>query len=195
MTYRQHKDAYLTQRQNAKRRGIPWHFNYVSWWRKWCESGKWKLRGKECNQYVMSRPRDKGPYSYENTKICTFGENSSEKVFTKEYRAKMSAAHMGIKPWNLGKKHTLKSRRKMSLAHIGNTSRRGIKASLETKEKMSKAHVGKKHSEETRAKMSKALLGNKHWLGKKHSVETRKKMSKSAKVSQQKRKECYDQKT
>lgn len=194
MTYRRHKEAYLIQHRNAKKRGIPWHFNYITWWRKWCESGKWKFRGKGRDQYVMSRYGDTGPYSYNNTKICTFGENSSEKVFTKEYRAKMSASKMGNTN-SLGNRHSLESRRKMSLAHMGNKSRSGQKASSETKKKMSIAHIGRKHSEEIRAKMSKTLLGNKRWLGKTHSIETRKKISEGVKRNWRKRKRPNAQKT
>lgn len=54
-----------------------------------------------------------------------------------------------------GKKHSLASREKMRLAHLGKPSnRKGKKASLETLNKMRLVNLGKKHSKETKLKMS-----------------------------------------
>lgn len=53
----------------------------------------------------------------------------------------------------LGKKHTKKSKEKMSKAHIGK------RLSIETKKKMSKAHIGKKHTNEWKKLASKRFSG------------------------------------
>lgn len=75
------------------------------------------------------------------------------------------------------------TRKKMSLAHIGNPSNTGKKLSEETRQKLSIARkgnknmLGKKLSEETRKKMSEAQKGEKnHFYGKKHTPETIEKM-------------------
>ena len=147
MTYRDHRRIYLVQRKNAKHRGILWYFNYVTWWRKWCKSGKWDQRGKGKDQYCMARFGDKGPYSYENTKIITISKNHRENTYTHtlETRRKMSLSKMGNKAW-LGKKHSLETRKKMSLNH-------------------NKYWLSKEHSLETRKKMS--LSQKTAWLKRK----------------------------
>jgi hypothetical protein len=70
------KGKYIRQRANAKRRGIPWEFTFDTWWDVWEKSGKWEQRGKEANQYVMSRVHDDGPYSPGNVKVITMSANS-----------------------------------------------------------------------------------------------------------------------
>jgi len=54
---------------------------------------------------------------------------------------------------------------------------RGKKFSLDTRRRMSLAKIGKKLSEETKQRMSRAKRGNKIWLGRKHTSKTRQKMS------------------
>ncbi len=98
--YASRKRKYSDAKWYAKKRGIPWLFNYVTWWRKWCESSKWHLRGNKRDQYVMSRPEDKGPYAPWNVRICLSGENIRE-------------AH-------LGKKRSTKSCQRISKSKIGN---------------------------------------------------------------------------
>lgn len=63
--------AFRCQRNNAKRRGICWHFSFPEWWQIWQDSGKWALRGvKSLNKnYVMARFGDVGPYSKDNVFI------------------------------------------------------------------------------------------------------------------------------
>lgn len=96
---------------------------------------------------------------------------------------------LGLTPMK-GKKHSLETRLKMSIAQKGKVfseeSRQKIRETLtgrhdcaETRLKKSKSRIGLKHSEETKRKMSKSLLGNKRWLGKKHKPETKRKMSKN----------------
>jgi len=87
--------------------------------------------------------------------------------------------------YNLGKKHTEESKKKMSKSSIGknlgNTNALGYKHSEEAKDKISEVHKGniymldKKHSEETKEKISNS------GKGRKHSEETKMKMSESKK--------------
>lgn len=94
---------------------------------------------------------------------------------------------------NFGRKHTLASRQKMSLALRGkpkseehrqkiieNLKARGP-VSDETKAKISKSSRGVPKSEEHKEKISETLKGNQRWLGRKHSEETRRRMSEAAK--------------
>jgi hypothetical protein len=78
-------------------------------------------------------------------------------VMSEETKRKMSEATSGEKhPW-FGKKHTAKS-----------------------KEKMSKSSIGKKHTKESKLKMSVSRSGSKnHFYGKHHSEETKQKLSES----------------
>ena len=80
---------------------------------------------------------------------------------------------------NAGVIASKETRRKMSIAHLGNPSNTGKKLSEETRRKLSEAHkgnkvmLGRKLSEETRKKMSEAQKGEKnHFYGKKHTPET-----------------------
>ena len=67
------------------------------------------------------------------------------------------------------------TKRKISMAKMGNQNRLGAKLSDESKAKMAASARGRKHSEETKQKMSKARTGGKR------SEETKTKMSKSRK--------------
>ena len=74
--------AYVTQRRNAKNRGIPWAFSFPEWWAIWQLSGRWNDRGRG-NGYCMARFGDSGPYSKDNVYICTIGQNFSDSYITK----------------------------------------------------------------------------------------------------------------
>ena len=100
------RSIYLNHKGGAIRRGIDWEFNYPLWIRKWKESGHWKERGRCGHEYVMARYGDIGPYSYENTKIITQGENIAE-------------GNRRNLRW-VGKKHTKETLRKLSESHKGN---------------------------------------------------------------------------
>ena len=84
---------------------------------------------------------------------------------SEETKRKISKAHIGLNTWMKGKKHSIKTKEKISRLLIGNTRRRGKIASDETRSKMSLARIGNKnrlgsnHSEETKAKISKASSG------------------------------------
>lgn len=72
------KGAYIRQKANARRRGIPWGFTYESWWKIWEESGKWEERGRTSSSYVMSRIDDEGHYGPGNVEIKTMRDNTKE---------------------------------------------------------------------------------------------------------------------
>lgn len=102
-----------------------------------------------------------------------------------------------------GQKHSIKTRKKMSIAQRGNSSHKNCKHSFETKQKISQvlkgkkpwntgkklseihckkislAKLGKKLSKETREKMGLAKRGNKYCLGLKQTEEHKKKISQS----------------
>lgn len=78
MPYPNPYDKYKYQRKNAKARGINWELNFGEWWQIWQTSGKWDLRGRFAEGYVMSRVDDLGPYSKDNVRIVTFSENASQ---------------------------------------------------------------------------------------------------------------------
>jgi hypothetical protein len=72
------KRAYLQQRNKAKHRGIMWDITYEDWCEIWIASGVWHLRGRRVGQYQMCRHGDMGPYSYNNVRIDTVGNNIRE---------------------------------------------------------------------------------------------------------------------
>lgn len=67
--------SYFEQKNFAKQRGIKWSITLPQWWNIWQESGKYALRGRERDKYVMSRYGDEGPYSPDNVYITTQSEN------------------------------------------------------------------------------------------------------------------------
>lgn len=174
MIYKDHKKKYLQHRTFAKWRSILWLFNYITWWKKWCESGKWNERGRNSpDNYVMARYGDKGPYSYNNTKIITHAENTREaqlgRKHTEEAKRNMAEAKLGNKN-SLGYKHTNKSKQKISKTM---TNR---KFSLEHRVKISNANRNRRLNKKSRAKISAA---NK---GRVRSLETKAKMSNAQKL-------------
>ncbi len=120
MSWQQAKRTrYKDHRRRARKRGISWLITYSIWRKKWYESGKWEQRGLGREKYCMARYGDKGPYSYENTKIITNLENCCEHRLTPEAKAKISANNRIVKIGNkyrLGKKHTLATKEKISKA-------------------------------------------------------------------------------
>lgn len=110
--------------------------------------------------------------------------------FSKEHKKKLSEAKKDFIPWNIGIKHSQKSKEKMSIAKIGK------KRTEESKLKQSLTNTGSHRSEQTKEKMKLAWTKrgpvstetiNKIKLSKEHITnETRNLMSLSAK----KIKEC-----
>jgi hypothetical protein len=107
----QERRAYSRQKRGAKRRGILWLFTFEEWREVWQTSGKWEQRGPRKGQYVMARYSDAGPYSRDNTRICTTSENCQErgKCFSAETRKRLSETHKG-------RPHSAETRQKLSVA-------------------------------------------------------------------------------
>lgn len=63
------RGRYHQQRQNARRRDIPWEITFSEWCEVWEQSGHWDERGLTATSYVMSRLGDKGPYRAGNVTI------------------------------------------------------------------------------------------------------------------------------
>lgn len=68
--------AFISQRSNARHRGIPFEIKLWEWWTIWQASGRWEERGRG-NGYMMCRFNDTGPYAVGNVYIGTGCENSS----------------------------------------------------------------------------------------------------------------------
>ncbi len=86
--------AYMNQRRNAAKRGIPFQLSFAEWQWLWWQSGKWKERGRSRDSYVMARKGDSGPYAVGNVFFQTVAENLSEgnRGRKKKYRWKMCRA-------------------------------------------------------------------------------------------------------
>ena len=96
----------------------------------------------------------------------------------KDVREKMGKSKMGHK-WNVGRKASEETKRKMSLAQKG---KHRDPCSEETKQKLREINLGKKLSEETKKKISEAISGEKNGnYGKKFSDEHKKKLSEAKK--------------
>ena len=70
--------VYKAHKASARQRGIVFLLTFDEWWDIWGISGKWELRGRETDRYVMARFGDAGPYAVGNVRICTSQENNSE---------------------------------------------------------------------------------------------------------------------
>lgn len=102
---------FVTQRKNAKHRGIEWNFTYKQWIDWWAETGNIDNRGRGKELFCMSRLNDTGPYSPENVVCKTICENSRE-AFTRK----------PTKPiWQRGVFNILKGTNKPYLAKFGGT--------------------------------------------------------------------------
>lgn len=70
-------NAYSSQRNSAKCRGIEWNLSFREWWTVWQASGKWDKRGRGYG-FCMARYGDHGPYATWNVYICTGAQNASD---------------------------------------------------------------------------------------------------------------------
>lgn len=68
--------AFVSQRNNARRRGIGWDLTLLDWWSIWQGSGKWELRGRG-KGYMMCRFGDEGAYALGNVYIATGVHNGA----------------------------------------------------------------------------------------------------------------------
>lgn len=80
---------YSNHKKNAHKRSIPWEFTLATWWKMWCDSGKWELRGTKKGHYVMGRFQDLGPYSPTNVAIILHSDNSKDVWRTPHGKEKM----------------------------------------------------------------------------------------------------------
>ena len=87
-------NEFSAQKQNARRRGIEFNFTYDTWIEWWGEDIV--NRGKGRDKLVMARNNDCGPYAVDNVKKLTnkinVSEGNTKKVYTAEYRQKLSEA-------------------------------------------------------------------------------------------------------
>lgn len=74
--YRSPTYAFVSQRSNARARGIEWELTLLQWWTIWQASGKWDLRGRG-QGYMMCRFGDAGSYSVGNVYIATGVHNGA----------------------------------------------------------------------------------------------------------------------
>lgn len=107
------RDDFSTQRANADIRCIPFLLTFSQWLKIWKDSGHLYERGRGKGKYCMARFGDIGPYAVSNVKIILFSENASEKILS-------NAAKEKIRQANLGKKYSDETRRKQSIAGMGN---------------------------------------------------------------------------
>lgn len=70
--------AFLSHRQGAKRRGIPFRFSFYEWWAWWQIDDRWVQRGRGKDNLVMARRGDVGPYSPENVYCATTQQNFAD---------------------------------------------------------------------------------------------------------------------
>lgn len=105
--------GFRDQKNNARRRGIPFKLTYDEWLTIWRGSGKLSLRGTRKGSYVMSRIGDKGAYEVGNVKIQSHIENSSAPHFGKHYLlgTKQSTATRQKRSRSLSKYYALEENR------------------------------------------------------------------------------------
>lgn len=73
------KGRYVSAKNHAKRRNIPWKFTFEEWFTVWLDSGHWEERGP--NGYCMCRIGDVGAYSKDNVYIASHSINKRDAFF------------------------------------------------------------------------------------------------------------------
>lgn len=129
-------DRYNDQKDNAKRRGIPFLLTFEQWLQIWKDSGHLDQRGRKRDEYCMARYGDIGAYEVGNVHIILSSQNMSETVpyiRTEEWKQDLSNRMKG-KQYFLGQKHSEETRQKISESNKGRIG----------------GFEGKKHSEETK---------------------------------------------
>ena len=90
--------AYLTQRRNAKRRGIPFLLTLPEWW-EWWQSNGWQARGRRRGCSVMARYGDVGPYALGNIYATTPEGNISDRAADDESWGQVTVPTTIRYPW------------------------------------------------------------------------------------------------
>lgn len=129
MEIKKAKQQFWNHKQRAKRKGISFLLTFDQWCKIWLDSGHYYQKGTKRGQYVMSRFNDTGPYSIDNVKIQTVGENTKE-AFTL-HNIDFIKPRYGIENHFYGKKHTDETKQKIK------TARAKQIWSLETRKKVS----------------------------------------------------------
>lgn len=92
---------------------VEMRLTFEEWLDIWQQSGKWDLRGRKSNQYVMARKDDYGHYELGNVIIQSQAENCA----TRNKHVKIS--RKGIKNPMYGKKHSDITKQKISAIKRG----------------------------------------------------------------------------
>lgn len=114
MVIKKAKQQYWNHQQRAKRKGISFQLTFDQWLKIWLDSGHYYNKGTKRGQYVMSRYNDVGPYSVDNVKIQTVGENTKEAFTTNN--SDFIKPRYGIENHFYGRKHTEETKQKIKLA-------------------------------------------------------------------------------
>jgi len=90
--------AYAAQKKMARVRSIEFLLTYEEWLDIWKQSGHWHERGHRKGQYVMSRPKDRGPYASWNVKIVTVAVNNLDRLGVKRGPYKKKSIDLNERP-------------------------------------------------------------------------------------------------
>jgi hypothetical protein len=131
--------GFSQQRRDAKKRSIPFEFEFSDWLMFWVRSGHLAQRGARKGQYVMARYQDKGPYTRFNTQIILCEQNHKDAAPRMRGIPKSEESKAKMRAFRLGTKLTEEHKRK-----IGNSQRGIPKGPMkeETKRKLSLARKG-----------------------------------------------------
>ena len=113
MSNKKLRNAFDSQRYDAKRRGIPFLLDFETWLKIWVDSGHLSERGRFRYQYCMARFGDVGPYGVGNVRICTVRENQLEGQSTPAGQKRLQNLI------EIGKNPTQTTRKKISVAGKG----------------------------------------------------------------------------
>jgi group I intron endonuclease len=108
--------------------------------------------------------------------------------YSEESRKKLSIARLGNKN-SLGYVHTSETRKKMSISGLGRKPSSETRVKLSISKLGNKGPLGTKRSDETKSKMSTSKFGNSWNIGRKHSEETIRKRVESYRLTMSKRKQ------
>jgi hypothetical protein len=135
--------------------GAPWEPVERHWIAHFRAAGERLLNETDGGDGCLGRPRT----PEEKERIA---RKQRGRKFDPEHRAKLSAARLGVKPWNTGVPHAPATREKLRLANVGKKQSpeliaRRIAASVESRRR----GAGWAKSDETRAKISASKMGKK----------------------------------